>query len=236
MNNRLTVTFPTIKKRGLVAIFLAPWDGPALLFVMAGTMALGAIVGAIAQKSFSPLGGLLAAAMMGGIGYLMYRKAHQGTSYIKGFFKMRVLRKDKVTGGYRYLTANEYTIRQALAVAYLPVAYAIGIFPTLLGAAIGGGVAAATNSNRYQGSDYNGTLVQKYEDDQNNQRAAIAATAGAAIGAALTDKLIAKFPWLFTLHDTIMNTIVIDETEETKKWFEVNKEIHFDAPASAKAA
>lgn len=236
MDNKLTVTFPTIKKRGLIGMFLGAWDGPVLFFLLSGAMALGSIAGAITQKSMSPLSGVFVAAIFGGLGYLQYKKALEGTSYVKQVFKMRVLRKDKLSGNYRYLTANEYMIRQVLAVAYMPVAFALGTFPMMLGAAIGGGVAAATNSNRYQGSEYNGSLAQKYEDDANNARAAAATAAGAAVGAALTDKLVTKYPWLFTLHDKLMDTIVIEESMMSKAWFAEHKEIRFDSQESIRQA
>ncbi|AHI05702.1 hypothetical protein BDW_05980 [Bdellovibrio bacteriovorus W] len=38
------------------------------------------------------------------------------------------------------------------------------------------------------------------------------------------------------MHDTMMSTIVINETAETKEFFAKNKELFFDAPAASNAA
>lgn len=236
MSNQVYVTFPTLRKRGLVTMFLSAWDGPTFLFAAAAFSAVGSIYSAITMKSASHLGGLASAALLAGLGYLLYRKTKSGTSYIKSFFKLRVLRKDAETGGYRYLNANEYSLRHALSIVYMPVAFSIGFFPIALGAALGGALSSLSNSNRFQGSRYDGSLAQKYEDDQNNQRNALASGAGAMVGAALVDKLATRFPWMFTLHDTMMNTIVINETPETKEFFAKNKELFFDAPSASNAA
>ena len=231
-SDRLQVTFPTMRKRGLIAMFLIMWDGPAMFFAMGAFTAFSGVATAINTRQWHHLSSLVAAAIMGGIGYLFYRKANQGTSWIKQFFNLRVLRKDKATSGYRYLTANEFLARQALAAVYLPFAYAFAMIPTIFGAVLGGGLASLTTSNRYQDSDYNGTMVQKYDSDQNNAKINAGTAAGAAIGATFTNKLVASFPWLFSMHDSLMSTIVIDETPESKQYFEKNKEIYFDQPTS----
>lgn len=236
MNKQIYVTFPSLKKRGLVTMFLLAWDGPALLFILALYSGVHAILSAIDMKSASPLGGLIPAAIFAGIGYLLYQKTKSGTSYIKSFFNLRVLRKDQQTGGYRYLNANEYSLRHILSIVYMPVAFSIGFFPIALGAALGGALSSLSNSNRFQGPSHTGSLAQKYEEDQNNQRNALATGAGALVGAALVDQLATRFPWMFTLHDTMMSTIVINETAETKEFFAKNKELFFDAPAASNAA
>ncbi|AHI05703.1 hypothetical protein BDW_05985 [Bdellovibrio bacteriovorus W] len=67
MNKQIYVTFPSLKKRGLVTMFLLAWDGPALLFILALYSGVHAILSAIDMKSASPLGGLIPAAIFAGM-------------------------------------------------------------------------------------------------------------------------------------------------------------------------